>query len=104
MWGNDNVIADLDFFFDFFAQNDKIWWEMKKKDKIEARKVIFAMFKVFSAYINTNLWKFIHEYMDMKYLKFKFLTLEHIDVFIFIKKMQNVIVLIKNCDELILIM
>ena len=36
--------------------------------------------------------------MDMKYLKFKFFTLEHIDGFIFIKKMQNAIVLIKNCD------
>ena len=71
---------------------------MKKKDKIEARKVIFAMFKVFSAYINTNLWKFMYEYMDMKYLKSKFFRLEHIDVFIFIKKMQNAIVLIKNCD------
>ena len=40
----------------------------------------------------------MYEYMDMKYFKFKFFTLEHIDVFIFIKKMQNAIVLIKNCD------
>ena len=40
----------------------------------------------------------MYEYMDMKYFKFKYFTLEPIDVFIFIKKMQNAIVLIKNCD------
>ena len=28
----------------------------------------------------------------------KYFTLEHIDVLIFIKKMQNAIVLIENCD------
>ena len=55
---------------------------MNKKDKIEARKAIFAMFRVFSAYINTNLFKFIHEYVDMNYFKFKFFTLEHVGVFI----------------------
>ena len=61
---------------------------MKKYDKIEARKAIFAMFRVLSAYLNTNLCKFIYEYMDMNYFKFKFFTLEHIDVFIFVKKFK----------------
>jgi hypothetical protein len=36
----------LDFFFVFLVQNDKIWSEMNKKDKIEARKAIFDMHKV----------------------------------------------------------
>ena len=46
-------------------------------------------------------YEFIQIYiqnMDMNYFKFKFLMLEHIDVFIFIKKMQKTIVLIKYCD------
>ena len=44
---------------------------MNKNDKIEARKVSFAMFKVFSAYLNTNLCKFIRIYANLyKYLGF----------------------------------
>ena len=78
----------LDFFLVFLVQNDKIGYDMNKKDKIEARKVSFAMFKVFSAYLNTNLCKFIYEYMDMNYFKFKIFTLEHIVDSFLLKKYE----------------
>ena len=41
---------------------------MNKKDKIEARKAIFDMHKVFI------LCTFVYSYMDTNYVKFEFFT------------------------------
>jgi hypothetical protein len=58
----------LDFFFVFRVQNDKILTEMNKKDKIEARKAIFDIDKVFI------ICTFVYSNMVINYVNFDFIT------------------------------
>ncbi len=55
-----------DFFLVFLVQNDKICSEMNKKGKIEARKTIFDMHKVFIK------CTFVYSNMVINFVTFKF--------------------------------
>jgi hypothetical protein len=56
----------VDFFLFFLVQNDKICSEMNKKDKIEARKPLFDMHKVFI------ICTIAYSNKDINYVNFKF--------------------------------
>ncbi len=58
----------LDFFLVLRVQNDKIWTEMNKKDKIEARKAIFDIDTVFI------VCSFVYSNMVINYVNFDFFT------------------------------